>query len=227
MGASEKDSDNIYLALTKLIELKAARDNIKFTPTKLANAIGMPHSMVVKIAHEDPTKRVKNPRIDTLVRIIEYFQQQGFDVTIEDVIRGLKDKHIDVKSQPVGTFSVATSIPVYSMDASLDQNVGMIDVKLTQNTKDAFALVADEDINPLFKKGAIFVVDTTTKPENDTLVAAKVAGHDKIIIRKLQKQGHKTILKPLDGSNETIELMPTSHDHIVGVVIQVNVNSKI
>ena len=226
MGLVEKDSNNIYLALTKLLELKSERDEIKFTPSMLANAIGMPHSMVIKIAHADPSKRVKNPRIDTLARIVDYFQQDGFNVTVNDLITGLKSKNIDVKSQPLATFSVPTSIPLYSMDATLDNSLGTIDVNLTQDTKDAFAIVADEHIKPLFNKGAVFVIDTALQPEHDTLVAAKINESDKIVIRKLHIQGHKKILKSLDSNDETIELMPTSSNHIVGVVIQVNVNAK-
>lgn len=131
----------------------------------------MPHSMLVKLIHKDPLKRVNNPRIDTLARIVDFFNQDGFDVTIDDLINGFKTKTIEVATQTVRAFSVTQAIPLYSMALGLEEKIGMTEVKLTQASKNAIALFSDEDIKPIFKRGSIFIIDMELPPEHDTLIA--------------------------------------------------------
>ncbi|QLH41414.1 MAG: hypothetical protein HWD59_00860 [Coxiellaceae bacterium] len=67
-------SSELHLALKELLEKKSKRDGINFTISQLAKAIDMPHSILVKLIHPDPSKRVTNPRIDTLTKIIDFLE---------------------------------------------------------------------------------------------------------------------------------------------------------
>lgn len=204
------------------MERKSKRDHKHFTIYQLAKAINMPHSILVKLMHPDITKRVKNPRIETLVKIVGFFKQDGFNITVDDLLSGLKKTAaVQVNEQNIGD-QIAKSITVYSFDVKLKKSIGMIDVNLMSNSENIIALLSDEDIKPMFKKNSFFVVDTTLKPEDDTLVAIKVGGYDKILIRKYYVEGHKKILKSYDRNIAPIELMPTNNYQVIGVVIQVN-----
>src|SRR6188472_954785 len=86
----------IHLTLKNLIEEKAKRDNAKFTACQLAEALGMPRSMITKLTHYDKSKRVLNPRIDTLIKIVDFFRADGFNVTLDDLI-GRRTKTINIK----------------------------------------------------------------------------------------------------------------------------------
>ena len=76
---------NLNRALRALLDAKTQRDQTPFTVYQLAKAIEMPHSILVKLMHEDPSKRVYNPRIETLMRIVSFFQQDGFAVTLDSL----------------------------------------------------------------------------------------------------------------------------------------------
>ena len=44
----------------------------------------MRHSILARLIHPDPKKRVTNPRIETLNKILEFFKSEGFTVSIDD-----------------------------------------------------------------------------------------------------------------------------------------------
>src|SRR3990167_10553215 len=97
---SNSFTTSIHLVLRNLIEQKSKRDQIKFTSAQLANALSMPRSMITKLTHLDESKRVINPRIDTLLKIVEFFRSDGFNITINDLL-GITTKSIDVQNQKV------------------------------------------------------------------------------------------------------------------------------
>ncbi len=113
------------------------------------------------------------------------------------------------------------TVPLYSLDSLSTQQIGTVAVKLAEEATHTIAFTLDEDLKPIFKKGSVFIVDTDLHAENDTLVAAKVHGHHKILIRKFYSEGNKKTLKAFDDSAAII-LMPTMQYQILGVVIQVN-----
>ncbi|MGP3397539.1 hypothetical protein ACTNFI_02275 [Coxiella burnetii] len=202
----------IHLTLKELIEHKSRRDRSPFNIYQLAKAIQMPHSMLVKLIHKDPLKRVNNPRIDTLARIVDFFNQDGFDVTIDDLINGFKTKTIEVATQTVRAFSVTQAIPLYSMALGLEEKIGMTEVKLTQASKNAIALFSDEDIKPIFKRGSIFIIDMELPPEHDTLIAIN------------DKKGNKINIQKIDNNIASGKFNGMNNDcQIIGVVIQVNI----
>lgn len=212
----------IHLTLRRLIEEKSKRDNIKFTGCQLAHALGMPRSMITKLTHPDKNKRVTNPRIDTLIKIIEFFKADGFSITLEDLL-GLGTKTISVKKQLLPKNRL-TTVTVYSLDET-DKKLGEVDIKISNKYKDVIGLCARKDIKPFFKAGSIFIVDPKAKLENDTLIAIKMPDSSHTQIKKYCVHKNKIILKSLDENEQDISLMQTTSIKIIGVIVQVNANT--
>jgi transcriptional regulator with XRE-family HTH domain len=217
------NNNDIHLVLKELIDRKSERDNLNFTVCQLAKIIGMPHSILVKLMHEDPSKRVNNPRIDTLTKIVDFFRNDGFNVTVNDLLQGFQNStSVSVDEQPIEVSTVEKLVPAYSFDAHLEKRMGVVEVMLSSASKDVIALISDHDIKPMFKKGSIFIVDTGLYPEDDTLVAVSLGGSKKILIRKLHIEQGARILKSYDENESPIKILPTLNCRILGVVIQVN-----
>lgn len=220
MVVSEDFQHSIHLTLKRLIEEKSKRDKIKFTACQLAQALGMPRSIITKLTHQNKTKRVMNPRIDTLMKIVDFFKTDGFDITVEDLLGveiNIKDNYL------IGHHQVVT-IPVYSLNRK--NKLGVIDIKLpAKQNKDIIALYSDKDIKPFFKAGSIFIIDLNARLENDNLIAIKLAHTRDIQIKKYCSHKNKIILKSLDEKEKDIILMPTTQCEIIGIIVQVNANT--
>src|SRR3990167_9006077 len=141
---------SIHIELKKLIELKSQRDQIKFTAAQLANALNMPRSMITKLTHPDLLKRVINPRIDTLLEIVEFFKEDGFNINIDNLL-GTKNL-IDIQDQVTPSQIAVKTIPLFSFDSDMKNQLGVIDINLSSDSKNMVALLSDHDIKPLFKK---------------------------------------------------------------------------
>lgn len=218
MKSENNFSPAIHIALKDLINKKSKRDNIKFTSYQLASALAMPRSIITKLTHPDESKRISNPRIETLVKIVDFFRNDGFDITIEDLL-GFK-RSIDVQTQTIELVNETLSVSLYSLSNS-KQKIGTFDLRLPNENKNIFALYAEKEIAPFFKAGSIFIIDIDAKPENDHLIAIKLDSSGIVQIKKYYKNKNKIILKSLNDDNE-ITLMPTQTCEILGVVIQVN-----
>lgn len=208
--------NTIHLVLKDLIEQKSKRDHSHFSLCQLAKAIDMPHSILSKLTHEDPARRVSNPRIDTLSKIVNFFKRDGFDITIDALLGGTPNKSIQEQN-------TKPRIPLYFLDSDLNHKIGTVEVEITiTDGHHLLAFVSDEYIEPMFKKGSVFVVNKQGVPQDGTLVAVKLTGHEKLLIRKLCISGHKMMLKLHDMDQSPIMLLPTQPYKIIGVVVQVN-----
>jgi hypothetical protein len=213
-------STSIHTTLRDLIEAKSKRDGIKFTSYQLANALSMPRSIITKLTHSDESKRIFNPRIETLIKIVDFFRNDGFDITIDNLL-GIKTKSIDIQSQPIILSNAKQTVELYSLGNST-QMLGTAEINITQKAENTLALYAEENIDPFFKAGTVFIIDTDMLPQHDTLIAVKSDHSEKIIIKKYLKEKNKIILQPLNSSEKSITLMPTQSCPILGVVIQIN-----
>jgi transcriptional regulator with XRE-family HTH domain len=205
----------IHSALKELIDQKSKRDHSHFSLSQLARAINMPHSILSKLTHEDPARRVSNPRIDTLSKIVDFFKRDGFDVTI-DALMG-KEQLKPIQEQPRRKIW----IPLYFLDSDLSHKFGSFEYEGPGELENLMALVTDDYIEPMFKKGSVFVVDTSIKPVEGTLVAVRLPGHDQLLLRKLFMSKGKIALKLHDNDDAPLVLMPTQQHQIIGAVIQV------
>jgi hypothetical protein len=222
-SATQTYHNNIHSVLRDLMDQKTKKDRKNFTIYQLAKAINVPHSILIKLMHADPSKRVSNPRVDTLTKIIDFFRNDGFDIAIDDLLSGIKiNKSVDVESQVLNEDSTTREIPVYRMGKSLQKNIGTIKTKLSSRNGNYIALLSDEDIKPIFKKGSIFIIDTLAIPENDNLVAVDITAENSIFIKKLLINNRKKILISFDEKIEPIELTKNINYRFIGVIIQVN-----
>jgi hypothetical protein len=216
------NANKIHLTLRTLMEMKSTRDGANFTLYRLAKSLKMPHSVLLRLIHLEPTKRVNNPRIDTLYKIVEFFKLDGFDITVNDLLMGLSHKsEMTIQDQQPLSFNKETELPLYSFNATKLDKIGEIQIKLSTQAKHLIALLSEEEIKPIFKKGSIFIIDPNARLENDSLVAVKVENNHQILIRKIHLEIDKILLKTYDNSTAPLILNPQLHS-IVGVVIQVN-----
>lgn len=219
--------NEICASLKELMRTKSKRDGITFTTYKLAKLLKIPHSVVVRLIHSDPQKRVTNPRIETLTKIVEFFKADGFNITIDELVAGLNLKKVNhIQAQKAGTLTNDKHLIVYSFETTHQKELGIINVQLKSNSKNVIALLSDEDIKPLFKKGSVFIIDTKITPVNGMLVAVKIDGYKKILIRKFYLEGKQIVLKPYTGTLKPILLTSKMHYSILGVVIQVNAKNE-
>ncbi|TLY48269.1 MAG: S24 family peptidase [Gammaproteobacteria bacterium] len=216
------NTNKIHLTLRNLIKMKSARDGVNFTLYRLAKSLNMPHSVLLRLIHLEPTKRVNNPRIDTLYKIVEFFKLDGFNITVNDLLMGFKDpSEITIQDQQSISFNAECKLPLYSFNIAKLDKIGQIQIKLIKQADDLFALQSEEEIKPIFKQGSIFVIDPNAKLENNNLVAVKVEKKLQIMIKKIQIQTNHIVLTNFDNSTAPVILNPQLHS-IVGVVIQVN-----
>lgn len=215
------NANKIHLTLRTLMEMKSARDGANFTLYRLAKSLKMPHSVLLRLIHLEPAKRVNNPRIDTLHKIVEFFKLEGFNITVNDLLMGLNGEfEMTIHDQQSFSFNKETEIPLYSFNATNQDKIGQIQIKLSTQAKHLIALLSEEEIKPIFKKGSIFIIDPNAKLENDSLVAIKTKTHHQFLIRKLHNEANKTFFIAYDNTSPLL-LNPQLHS-IVGVVIQVN-----
>ncbi|HHS8316170.1 TPA: hypothetical protein ACTUNV_002623 [Legionella pneumophila] len=219
METAIEQNVSIGSLIRELIEKKSERDGKTFTTYQLAKAINMPHSILVKLLHPDPTKRVNNPRIDTLIKIVNFFKSDGFSIKLDDFL--YSNTEIDIQSIIISNELSERQIQVFSMDYEY-KSAGLINIRLPSHHHELIAFVSEEEIKPFFLPGSIFIIDKLIKPENENLVAAKIENYNKIVIGKLFIEGNKSQLVPLDDPNKVFQLLPTLHYQILGVIVQVN-----
>jgi len=215
---SDKLTISLHTVLKDLIEQKSKRDNVEFTAYQLARLLDMPRSLITSLTHRDESKRVTNPRISTLLKIVDFFRADGFDITIEDLL-GLQSKSIDIKQEMAITNQSTATLTIYSLT---NKYLGEIDLNISSSSKNIFALYSDKEILPFFKAGSIFVIDKDSLPENGNLVAVILNNSDRIDIKKYFFSKSKICLQSLDEEQKDIVIMPTMQCKIIGVIIHVN-----
>ncbi len=216
------NANKIHLTLRTLMQMKSARDGVNFTLYRLAKSLNMPHSVLLRLIHLEPTKRVNNPRIDTLYKIVEFFKLDGFNITVNDLLMGLSSElEMTIQDQQPFFLNKETELPLYSFNATKQDKIGQIQIKLNTTAKDLIALLSEEEIKPIFKKGSIFIIDSHATLENDSLVAVKIENNRQILIRKINLETNTTLLMAYDNSTPPLILNPRLHS-ILGVVVQVN-----
>lgn len=221
MVVNNNFNPTFHITLKELINEKSKRDNVKFTACQLANALNMPSSVIAKLTHPVASKRVTNPRIDTLVKIINFFREDGFQVCLEDII-GNQPISVDIKDQNITHNESQATIPVYSIDYKKNKRIGVIDINLASKSRNVFCIVANEDISPFFKSGSAFVIDPDLPICHGNLIAIKLSPVKNIQIKKYIIKKKKVILESINADQEDIILMPTTQCEMIGVVIQVN-----
>jgi len=157
----------------------------------------MPRSLITSLTHSNASKRVTNPRVTTLLRIVDFFRADGFDITIEDLL-GLQQKTIDITKEKIIPTHVET-ISVYSLN---NKKLGTVKLNLSFSSKNITSLYINKDIPPFFKAGSIFIINNDLKPENGNLIALTLNYSEQIIIRKCFLSKNKMRLLSLENEED-------------------------
>ncbi len=221
MAIIDNIENSLHIVLKNLIKQKSIRDKIDFTAYQLAKELGMPRSLITSLTHTDVKRRVNNPRISTLLKIVDFFRSDGFNITLEDLL-GVKSRVIDIDNELEFEKTTAITISIYPFSYKDNECLGTTTLQLSNHSKNIFGLFSSTDINPLFKAGSIFIIDRDLNPEDSNLVAVRLNDKSNVIIRKYQIKKNKIYLKSLDNTDSDIVLMPTTQIEILGVVIQIN-----
>jgi transcriptional regulator with XRE-family HTH domain len=215
----------LHITLNELLTQKSQRDHKKFTSSQLANALQVKRSLIQRLLHPDPSKRVTNPRVDTLQKIVDFFVADGFNITIDGLL-GLGEKAktiIDVQSQMLQPAARIRTLELHSLSSSQTQVLGQINLKIESVSAQVMAYIAQEDLPPIFKKGSLFIVDPHATIEHETLVAILNTVNNTVSIKKYLRINNEIVLKSLDSKEPDIMLTAQNVAiRIIGVVIQVN-----
>ncbi len=224
MSTAEYSSENIHTALKYLVDLKTERDGKKFSFYQLAKAIDMPHSMIVKLAHADEAKRITNPKIETLTRIIEFFKNEGFDVSIDTLFSPVDRLPREMELASCSKKAVSkVVIPLFSMKALPNKALRSIESNVYAEIKNAMAFVLENDIGS-FKKGTVLIVDPDALLEANCLVMAKIKSNPELQLRKYYEGKQDIILISLDEASAPESFSLKSRNvKIIGVVVQANI----
>lgn len=203
-------TSNLAIVITKLIHAKEARDGRRFTPATLARQINVDRSLIQRILNSE----VKNPRMDTLIKITQYFVKEGFNLRIDDLI-GLSHNTVDVTDQPL-IEETAITLPLYQMEPFEGIKIGSTSVTMPNPSPGLIAMVSTKEIKPMFKPGSLFIIDTLKKPIHNHLVAIK--NNTTVDICKLIQSDHSLKSKSLESEIINIPLK----NNILGVVVRIN-----
>ncbi len=216
----------ISIVLNELIDKKSQRDGIKFTSSKLASALDLPRSSISRLIHPDRNKRLTNPTIGTLIKIVEFFKDDGINVSVNDFVGLNNERVIDVQEQEVGLLKYSITVPVYNLDGMLETEISTIAVNVDDNTNKFVAFVIKEDIKPIFKSGSIFIINESLIPQDDNLIGVKLEDKNQILIGKLHKNNDKMIVSLLVQKYTEKNICLISNYSIIGVVVKIIVEKK-
>lgn len=211
----------IHDNIREFINLKSLRDNKKFTASQLADAIGVPHSVLVKLLHKDPEKRVKNPRIDTLVKIVAFFQKDGFDISIDSLLGKTTVKLEDTQELRFKTLT----LPCFPANRSgISKSSSFKEIEIPESVETPFITELSEDITSLFKKGTLLIIDKSQAPIDNCLLMIKDKEANEIMIRKFAISGEEKILLCLDNNQNNLLFKKNVHD-VLGVIVHAQIST--
>ena len=130
-------------------------------------------------------------------------------------------RNINVQEQKIEPLKHSVSIPIYTFDGETDIEKSTITLPIGDSNKNLIGLLAEQDIEPIFKKGSVFVVNKDLTPEDGNLIAIKIEPNGLVLIRKFHKKNNKINVSLFDKFEEKIDLSTLKYYVILGVVIQV------
>lgn len=210
---------NLPTALDQLIRLKGRRDNIKFTPSKLATMIEVDRSLIQRILNGEVT----NPRIETLMKIVNFFSNEGFPITI-DQLMNWNQNIVDVQEQIVNP-DFSQKLQLYDINHFDGMSIGSATVYLPICSPGHIAVVTDKDLEPIFNSGSIFVVDMLKTPNHDNLVMIKEHESNSLMLAKYIISGENRFFRPYMKESMYSLNNVNYKERVIGVVVHINVKT--
>lgn len=174
--------ERIHSVLIELINQKTQKDGKTFNGAKLAASLNLPRSSISRLIHPDANKRLTNPTLNTLIKIIDFFNNEGINITLNDFV-SLKKRSIDVQEQQIQNLNTSIPVPLYDIYDEYQNTSIIADVENPFNQYKA--LVISNNFPPFFKKGSIFIIDQNKIPQNDNMIAIKIDNNPGIQIKKI------------------------------------------
>lgn len=220
-AVQDLNENSLYGAINRLLKLKSERDGIDFNCNKLANAIGVPASVVFRLIHPDSEKRVNDPRVNTLLKIVNFFREDGFNVSF-DALLGIQEHGINIADQAIEAFKNEVKLPLYSLALGENRAIGNVDIKISAPySPSIIAFYAEDDIKPIFKRGSIFVIDKAQSLVHKNLIAIRLEDSNQVIIRRCLIENDEVFVQELDSDNKT-PLKALEGCTVLGAIIQID-----
>ena len=208
---------DVAAGLQKLIELKSIRDNVAFTASKLAKAIDVDRSLIQRILKG----KVQNPRIDTLIKITQYFVDEDFSLTVDDLTQW-ETQVVAVQEQAM-TIEETNTFPLYHSSEFNGNPFATATVRAPRASPSTVAILADVNMGSICPENSIFIVDMLREPAQGNLVAIRLGKEDGIIVRRYFKMENSSPV--LKGQTPDVPdiIMDEQHEvTIIGVVTRTN-----
>lgn len=210
---------DVFSALTKLISAKTLRDKKRFTPSALSNALGLKRSVIQRLVHPDPEKRVTNPRVDTLMKIVNFFREDGFNISLDHFTSGSLEQDTQNGEH---VLKLQKTIELYPSAVSLSQGYEAVELKLLSDIKRPLAYMPAEGSVPFFQDGMVYVMETDENPDpnaNQTIIVK--TGRDSVVIGKYSQENNQSVVTPLIHEQAPVQLSSGNDHTILGVVKQI------
>ncbi len=168
----------LSVSLRNLIERKSKRDNRTFTAYQLAKCLAVDRSLILRILSGE----VPHPRIDTILKILDFFVQDGFKLSLDELVNGRVES--EWVSEQIPEVVQLSTINVYSMNKRYAQCQRRTSVALPLNAAALQAFVNEESIAPFCPPGTLFIIDKEKSVEAGHLLAIDFLDKEEIIFYK-------------------------------------------
>lgn len=210
---------NIASAINDLIAMKSKRDNSTFTTYQLAKAININRSVI----HRIMTGQIRSPGIETLTKIIRFFVNDGFQLTLDDLLNW-KNQTVDVQSMEVSLLRQLVTLPLFEMSALAGVPMGKVNIMMHNNCPGMIAMVSKVSQEPIFKAGSIFIVHLNKEPKNENIVAVRYGSEQSVSIMRYEMKGDgKEWLVPFAFQEDAIGYCADSGYILIGTVVHIEI----
>jgi SOS-response transcriptional repressor LexA len=187
---------------------------VRLNAEELSRRIGIPASTIKKIRNNDDT----NPTLSTLLPIAQYFSLSVSQLIGDEPFPASRKK---------GTYRPTTKtlnpIPLISWQDALvwpKKNIQVLSTVTTEYTysKNAYALLIEEDNLENLAKGTILLIDPKLKPEHRDFVIVYKSGQKIPSLKQILFDDGEIYLKPLIQGYKMSLL--TSEYKCLGVIVE-------
>ncbi|WP_139121841.1 hypothetical protein [Piscirickettsia litoralis] len=218
------DRNLLMERLLEAIELKKRRDG-EYNPSQLARDTGIPSKMIYSLVHPVQEKRNTNPKIELLSKIVNFFQSDGFQISLDYLLVSKTNEVFIDQSTPTPLLK-KIDVPIYNMERSNDL-LGRADIKVNAKNGDLVGFLSEEHIEPCFPAGSIFIIDKNGEVEEGSLVAYQTTSSSvELLIGKVVANLEKKIqIQCFNQSQITRPPVSINDCKIIGPVVQSNTKS--
>lgn len=217
---SVENSQHIRDQILNLIKLKSDRDRVDFSLKSLADAIKISSSIFYKLLRDDEAKKTKYISKNVLKKITDYFQSEGFNISLDEILGSKKVYIEDTRLTPEKT---KTGIKIFDSNNCLIC-IGKIDTDIELNfaDHDIIGYKFEEFIPPFFPSGSIWFADADKEPENDTICAFKF--DNKVVLKRYLIAKNEILLGDLNKGVLKTEKYTVDYK-LIGEIIKVKTPS--